>query len=131
MSKGLSKMPEPTTMDMIIQELVRRANQTNNRLRLIEQRMQAIESRVGSAEQFSFDQASKSKEKFTDLTNKLKVIDDRLAKIDVSLEKIFVKLDKTATKKELGEMESMFDLLSPIGQDFVTRKELDRKLGMG
>jgi len=70
------------------------------------------------------------KDKFGDAEEKMKSLNDRLTKIENSVEKIFNKLEKTATKKQLDELEHTMELLSPVGQQFVTRDELERKLGM-
>ncbi|MFH0949321.1 MAG: hypothetical protein V1802_02430 [Candidatus Aenigmatarchaeota archaeon] len=109
---------------IILQELVRRTNDGVRRLRGIEQRVQAVESRLNSLEESGLARIKKINEKFTESDIQTRNINDEMMKIKNSLEKITRQLSTVAYKKDIKEIENMFDLLSPVKQEFVTRDEL-------
>ena len=121
-------MIESKRLELILQELIRRANRSDRRLRIIEQRTQALESRTGSIEDINFKQSKDIKKRIIDLEFTIKSFCDRIIKIENDINRISEQLKGFAKKNEVKEIESMFDLLNPIKQDFVTKKELEEIL---
>jgi septal ring factor EnvC (AmiA/AmiB activator) len=113
---------------MIMQELVRRSNEDTRRLRSIEQRLDAIESRLSSMEQAQLDRSKKANAKFAEHDVSLKSLSDELEKIKNSLDKISRQITDFARKRDLKEIEKMFELISPIREEFVTKDELEEEL---
>lgn len=121
-------MIESKRLELILQELIRRANRSDRRLRIIEQRTQALESRTGSIEDINFKQNKDIKKRIIDMEFTIKSFSDRIIKIENDINRISEQLKGFAKKNEVKEIESMFDLLNPIKQDFVTKKELEEIL---
>jgi len=121
-------MIESKRLELILQELIRRANRSDRRLRIIEQRTQALESRTGSIEDINFKQSKDIKKRIIDMEFTIKSFCDRIIKIENDINRISEQLKGFAKKNEVKEIESMFDLLNPIKQDFVTKKELEEIL---
>jgi len=121
-------MIESKRLELILQELIRRANRSDRRLRIIEQRTQALESRIGSIEDINFKQGKDIKKRIIDMEFTIKSFSDRIIKIENDINRISEQLKGFAKKNEVKEIESMFDLLNPIKQDFVTKKELEEIL---
>ncbi|MCD6092443.1 MAG: hypothetical protein J7J38_00290 [Candidatus Aenigmarchaeota archaeon] len=121
-------MIESKRLELILQELIRRANRSDRRLRIIEQRTQALESRTGSIEDINFKQSKDIKKRIIDMEFTIKSFSDRIIKIENDINRISEQLKGFAKKNEVKEIESMFDLLNPIKQDFVTKKELEEIL---
>jgi len=116
-------MPDKRT-ELIIQEIVRRINRTDDRLRLLEQRVKTLDSNISGIEETSIKQIKEIKDKIMILEANLKMISDKMEKIENTIEKITNNMKDFAKKNDLKEIEEMFSLLNPIKNEFVTRKEL-------
>ena len=121
-------MPQHESYQMIIQELVRRSNEEARRLRSLEQRMDALESRTASLEENIIEKMKKANSKFTDFDVVLKSLTDEITTLKNSLDRINKQINKFARKRDIKEIEKMFELLSPIRQEFVTKDELEEEL---
>ena len=113
-------------MQMILQELVRRTNDHARRLRSVEDKVQTIEDRLNSTEENIIDKTKKMNERFADIEATLKNISDELTKLKNSSEKINKQAADFARKRDIKELERMFELLNPIRQEFITRDELEK-----
>ncbi len=108
---------------IILQELVRRTNDFNSRVRGIEQRVQSLEERTNSIEESNIEKTKKINDKFLDNEARFRSINDELIMMRNTLEKINRQITKFAMKKDVKEVEKMFEILSPIRNEFVTEEE--------
>lgn len=111
--------------DIILQELVRRANEEGRRLRALEQRLQAVETRLDTIEDLNLKNKREIGAKFSQVSASIKSINDEIIKLKNNLDKINKQITRLARKADVKELEKMFELLNPIRQQFVTRKELE------
>lgn len=118
---------EQNKMQMILQELVRRTNDELLRIRNLEDRVASIEERLGSMEDTSLQRAKKFNEKFAELDVTIRAITDDTVRIKNIIEKVSKQLNNVALKRDVKELERMFDLLSPIRQEYVTKEELEAR----
>lgn len=102
----------------ILQELVRRTNEESRRLRLLEQRIQALEERSNANEETGIKRITKISEKFKMVDSQLNIFNDDMLKIKTNLEKINRQMVDVARRKDIMEIERMFELLSPIKGNF-------------
>ena len=116
---------EDDRMPMIMQELVRRSNDETRRLRELEQRLQNVEERATNLENMNIEKAKRLSEKLSEMEITTRSMSDEIAKLQNALERINKQVGKFARKRDIREIEKMFDLLSPIKQEFVTRHELE------
>ncbi|MBS3050526.1 MAG: hypothetical protein J4400_00040 [Candidatus Aenigmarchaeota archaeon] len=121
-------MPDPTNVNVIMQELVRRSNEDSRRLRGLEQRLDAIENRINNFENSSLDRNKKVNLKFAEMDLSIKTLTEELMKVNGGLEKINKQVNKFARKQDLKEIERMLDLISPLKQEFVTKDQLEEEL---
>lgn len=121
-------MAEDEKYQIILQELVRRTNDGNSRLRGLEQRLQSLEERVNNFEENILLKTSKTNDKFLTMEATIRNLADDLLTIKNTLEKINRQVMNFATKKEIKEVERMFDLLNPIRQEFLTKDDLEEEL---
>ncbi len=117
-----------TSMDYAITELMRRVNDDTKRLRLLEQRSVAMDSRVASLEQTLLEQFKKVNQAFDRLSQKIDESNDRIAKIEDDTKKLVRQMDRVASKTELREIQGFIDLINPIKSNFVTKPEIERML---
>ncbi|MEM5813241.1 MAG: hypothetical protein QXL09_00930 [Candidatus Aenigmatarchaeota archaeon] len=110
--------------EMIIQEIVRRINRTDDRLRILEQRVKVMDSSLSSLEASNIKQTNELKDKILTVETKIKLMSEKLDKIENLVEKLNENLKNYAKRSDIKEIEEMFSLLNPIKNEFVTRKEL-------
>src|SRR3989338_7024840 len=100
-------MPDPTNVNVIMQELVRRSNEDSRRLRGLEQRLDAIENRINNFENSSLDRNKKFNSKFAELDLSIKTLTEEILKVNSGLEKINRQVNKFARKQDLKEIEQI------------------------
>lgn len=118
-------MPKDDQVQVILQELVRRANEDSRRLRAIEQKLQAMENRVISIEDSSLDKTKKNNQKFAEIEINTRNANDEMLKLKTSMERFARQINSFARRKDVKEIEKMFELLNPIREEFVTKEELE------
>ena len=118
---------EPNKTHLILQELVRRTNDELMRLRNIEDRVSSLEERLGVLEDTSLERTKKFNEKFAEFDVAIKDMADETARIKNIIEKVSKQLNNVALKRDVKELERMFDLLSPIREEYVTKEELEAR----
>lgn len=118
---------EQNKMQLILQELVRRTNDELMRIRNIEDRVSNIEERLGSLEDVSLQRTKKFNEKFAEMDATIKMIADDTARLKNIIEKMSRQFNNVALKRDVKELERMFDLLSPIREEYVTKEELEAR----
>ncbi|MCD6381590.1 MAG: hypothetical protein J7L43_01255 [Candidatus Aenigmarchaeota archaeon] len=121
-------MIDSKKLELILQELIRRANRGDRRLRELEQRTQALESRVSSLEDSLFKQTKELKKRIIDLSIDIKSISEQVNKIEENIARLNDQAKNFARRKELKELENMFELLNPIQQEFVTKEEVRKMI---
>ena len=112
-------------LTLIIQELVRRSNEETRRLRDLEQRLLALETRYRNLETSTMLKTKKLSDRMIEIDAAMKMQNELITKLKVSIEKFSKQIDKFATKTDLKEVERMVELFNPVNQQFVTRKELE------
>jgi len=113
---------------IILQELVRRSNDESRRLRELEQRVQAIEERTASLEETNLNRIKKINSKLFDVDKSIRDMGIDITNLINNIEKINKQISTFARRRDIKEVEKMFELLSPIRQEFVTKEELEKEL---
>ena len=110
-------MPEYENRDqIIIKELVRRSNDELRRTRELEKRFQILEDKTASIEGILLDKMKRINSKFIEIEANIKNISDDVTRIKSNLEKLNKQMSRFATKRDIREIERMFDLLAPVKQ---------------
>ncbi len=112
-------MVKETNYQVIISELVRRSNEDTRRLRVLEQKMDALETRMSSLEDSSLDKAKKTHLHFTELDESVKRLNEEMITLKNTLDKINKQINNFARKRDIKEIERMLDLLSPQTEDVI------------
>ncbi|MFH0832104.1 MAG: hypothetical protein V1900_00050 [Candidatus Aenigmatarchaeota archaeon] len=106
-------MPVTDKTDIILQELVKRTNDINRRVRSLEDKIQIQENRTKSLEETSLEKIRKINSKFTEADAILKSLSDDVTKIKNNMDKMNKQAVRYAMKKDVKELETMLDLLNP------------------
>jgi uncharacterized protein (DUF342 family) len=107
-------------------ELVRRLNENSRRLRIMEQKLDKLESSMDLLEDNTLNQMNDMKIGLERISAKITTVGDKLLSIETDMERINKSLEKTASKAELKQLETFIDLVNPITAKFVTKGELER-----
>ncbi len=112
----------------IVNEIVKRINEDRRRIKLLEQKLERMESSISALEEVSMSQMSDIKITLERINNKIEDVSLRFNKIEGDINNVKRVLAKGATKLELKQLESFIDLVNPITSRFITKDELDRAL---
>lgn len=100
----------------ILQELVRRTGELGSRMRMLEQRLDAAESRLSSTESSSMEKSKKAVAKLVETEIALKNVNDEILRLRNALEKINRQIGNFARKRDVREVEKMMELLTPSSE---------------
>jgi len=112
-------------INVIVQELVKRANEDSRRLRVLEQRMDMNESKLSTLEDTSNKKNSYMKKKIEEIQKNIILMKIHLERIDSIMKKFEDKLSKTARKTDIKEFEKMIEIFNPINKEYVSKKEFE------
>ncbi len=121
-------MIDSKKLELILQEIIRRVNRADRRIRELEQRTQTLETRVNTIEDSLFKQNKEIKKKIIDIEVNMKSTTESIMKLEQILSRITDQIKEFARKKEVKELEEMFNLLNPIKSEFVTKDEVKRMI---
>ena len=115
-------------MDANQTELVRRINDNTRRVRMIEQNIDVINTRIKGIEERVINDMDSLKKKLDELFLDIGEVSKSLNEVRGEILKINKNLDKTARKTEIKELEGLLELYNPIKSRFITRDEVERLL---
>ncbi|MBI5347495.1 MAG: hypothetical protein HZB66_02705 [Candidatus Aenigmarchaeota archaeon] len=121
-------MDDPRKLQAVLQELVRRVNNDSRRMRGIEQQLQALETKADALEETILRRSKNYDKKIVEFEAGLRLLNENMIRMNNDLEKVNRQIGKFALKRDIKEMEKMFDLLSPISRDIVTRDQLGKEV---
>ncbi len=119
-------MPTPKDLQAMLDEIVRRINEHGRRVRVLEERNRAIETKIGSAEDIILRNAESARLKAEENSSILTDMDARIMKVENDLSKIARDMGKTVKKTEVLELENLLSLYNPLRSAFMTRDEVER-----
>lgn len=119
---------KPVDIGALTSELVRRMNEDNRRIRLLEQRMDRIDNTVSGLEDNILAQLDDLKFSIEKLNSETQRIGERITGIENEMNKLKKDLEKTATKTDIKQIETFIDIINPITSKFVTKDELETAL---
>jgi hypothetical protein len=120
-----SKSPDERG-ERIVGDLINRMNENVQRLRVIEQRLQAADSRVNSVEQNMIYLNKNVQKSLAEREVSVSSIADRLEKIETAYKEILKQLKTAATKSNVDELKEFISIYDPLKSSFVTRDEMER-----
>lgn len=121
-------MPAPKDLQEMLDEIVRRINEHGRRLRVLEERNRALETKLGSAEDIILRNAESTRQKIEVISNTLREMDARIMKVENDIGKLVHDMGKTAKKSEMLELENLISFFNPIKSSFVTREEVEKMI---
>ena len=120
-----SKSPDERG-ERIISDLINRVNENVQRLRVIEQRIQAIDARINSDEQSLLSLNKNLQKSLAERDARIAVIEEKVEKIETAYREILKQLKTAATKSSVDELKELISIYDPLKSSFVTREEMER-----
>lgn len=112
----------------VLGEITRRVNDTMGRLRIMEERLRNLDTRVNTIDQNFLNEIKRINKSLADATDSIKMIQDRIVNMEVDVSSIKRDLKGRVTRGEVKEIESYIELIKPVTTKFVTRKEVEEMI---
>ena len=109
----------------ITTDLIGRVNENVRRLRVIEQKIQAINMRINSVEQNTVTYNKNLQKALAERDARITVIEDRLVTVETTSKEILKQLKLVATKSNVDEVKQLLSIYDPIKSKFVTKEEME------
>jgi hypothetical protein len=119
-------MAERVDIQAILNEIIRRENESARRLRALEEMSSLIETRISTVEDSILKLTEERKGINETTTIKFDELDKNIIRIDSELLKISKNVEKMAKRTELKEIENLISIYNPIRTNFITREEVER-----
>ncbi len=120
-------MPAPT-INSVVNKLVERTNTDTRRLRLLEQKVEILSTRLDAAEQAALAAQNEAKRSAAELSAKLAAQAKLIEELQGALKEVVEQLKRTPTLADVKELEALLELYNPLKSSFVTREEVQRML---
>ena len=113
-----------TTNVALVNELARRLNDNTRRVRMLEEKIISIDSRVNVHDQRIMDTTKQINAGELSISNELTEIKDKLANIALDLQNMKSDMRKSATVNDMREVQDYIELINPITSKFATKGEV-------
>ncbi len=112
--------------ERIMVDIINRVNENVRRLRVIEQKIRAIDTRISSVEQNMVLYNKNIQKSLSDRDSKISSLEERMLKIETTSKEILKQLKLVATKANVEEIKQLISLYDPLKSNFVTKEEMGR-----
>jgi len=99
-------------------------NDLLNRIRVLEQLTEKMDILISSLEKEVRDTEKRLLNRINEIDESIEKMDSRLKQVEVSLDKLKNEVDKKASRTEVKELSSLFELFNPIKSVFVTKEQV-------
>lgn len=120
-----SKSPDERG-ERIMADLINRVNESMQRLRVIEQTMQAIDNRINSVEQSMLSLNKNIQKSLAEKDSKIAALEEMAEKIEIAYKEVLKQLKTAATRSSVDELKEFISIYDPMKSSFVTREEMER-----
>ena len=92
------------------------------------QRINGLESRLGSLEETIIEKIGDLKSNFDRLGVDIEGLTERHQKMEMEMLKMLKEVGKAARKAELSKLESLIEIYNPVKSMFVTKEEVQKMI---
>jgi ABC-type phosphate transport system auxiliary subunit len=112
--------------ERIMSDMINRVNENVQRLRVIEQKIQAIDLRINSTEQSMVSYNKNAQKELSEKDAKIAEVEERLEKMETAYNEILKQLKMAATKANVDELKELVSIYDPMKSSFVTKEEMEK-----
>ena len=124
---AFGKQP-PRSLHTIIRELVDRTNTDTSRIRVLEQEIGILKSRMNSLEQDMLSHKKHIQSLLSNFESGLARQEKALRELHSTVLEIVKEMKKLASVAKIKELEHLIEIYNPIKSEFVTREEAERMI---
>ncbi len=117
-------MAEKKEPSKIILALMRRINDYESRLKLVEQRLEMLDNEVLRLNKLILEKMEDLEVGIDMINKKIISLNKKLEENKLQIELLNKSLDRKVSKEEFAEIKGFLDLFSPLKTSFVTRDEV-------
>ena len=117
---------KPSKLHTILKELINRTNSNGKRLRILEQRNDALENRINSLEKFMAEQTKQIQKSVTGVERLMNKWDVRVTRVEGALREVMKQVKKLATTAKIRELKQLIEIYNPLKSAFTTKEEVQR-----
>ncbi len=111
--------------ERILADVINRMNENVQRLRVIEQKMQATDTRMNSIEQNFVSYNKNIQRSAAERDAKIGQLEERVGRIETTYKEILNQLKLVATKTNVDEIRQLISIYDPMKSSFVTKEEME------
>lgn len=120
-------MPQPRrTIQSVLNDLIGRVNTDTRRLRIVEQEIDIMKSRMISMEQSMGEQRKAINASITELNAKVARSEDRVARMESMMNELVKEMKRFASNSEIKKLEQLIEIYSPLKSNFITKEEAEQ-----
>ena len=112
----------------IVNQIIDRVNDFNRRVRDLEEKIRNLSARVNTLDDTLLEKTSSLSSDIQDMEDEITDLRDRMANLEVDIKEINREKRKFVTSQEIEEIENYMDLMSPLNSNFVTEKQMEKKV---
>ncbi len=117
---------ESKPLAKIINEMVDRINDNTQRLRILEQEREILDSRIGSLEKNMLSLTKQVQKSIADNEGEIKKLETKVSQMENTIKEIIKYMRNLATKAKISELEELVEIYNPLKSNFVTREEVEK-----
>jgi seryl-tRNA synthetase len=117
-----------TTLRTVINELVERANTDTRRLRVLEEKVEELETRTNSLKDVLLQDKKQTGAHLDEIAATLKRQDASISGVEKALDNMVKQFKNVVTVSKIKELETLVSMYHPLKSNFVTKEELESML---
>ncbi len=125
---NLARQQPRRTVQSVINDLIGRVNTDTRRLRIIEQELNILKSRMAAIEQNAAEQRKAINASVSELGAKAARAEDKVSRMESLIGEVVKGMKRFAPASEVKKLEQLIEIYSPLKSDFVTREEAERMI---
>ncbi|MBM3304153.1 MAG: hypothetical protein FJY76_03575 [Candidatus Aenigmarchaeota archaeon] len=124
----ITKQQPRRTVQSVINDLIGRVNTDTRRLRIIEQELNILKSRMAAIEQNAAEQRKAINASVTELGAKVARAEDKVSRMESLIGEVVKGMKRFAPASEIKKLEQLIEIYSPLKSEFITREEAERMI---
>jgi len=125
---AITRQQPRRTVQSVINDLIGRVNTDTRRLRIIEQELNILKSRMAAIEQNAAEQRKAINASVTELGAKVARAEDKVSRMESLIGEVVKGMKRFAPASEIKKLEQLIEIYSPLKSEFITREEAERMI---
>ena len=116
------------TVQSVINELVERTNNNTQRLRVLEERTESMDSRITVAEKDMLSDKTELRKMVEELEKKLAASEEKAGTLESTIKEMVNHMKHLATTADIRGLQELVDIYNPLKSNFLTKEEAEHMI---